>query len=59
MAFCTECGRSGARLKRVDAADHVHWFHSSCWKELCAWLAGKPVGQHTTAMMIRKGSAQP
>jgi hypothetical protein len=37
---CTECGNPGATLRRLDAADHVHWFHLKCWRALCRWLAG-------------------
>lgn len=36
---CTECGKPGARVRRLDAADHVHYFHLACWRKMLAWLA--------------------
>lgn len=37
---CTECGKTGATLRRDDAADEEHWFHIECWKDFMWWLAG-------------------
>jgi hypothetical protein len=40
MKTCTKCGKWGATLRRHDAANAEHWFHTQCWRAFCAWLSG-------------------
>ena len=51
--ICTECGKSGATLRRDDAADEKHWFHPACWKRFMRWLGGEDAGRSGTARLPR------
>lgn len=37
---CSWCDDNGASVRKLDAADQVHWFHAGCWQVQLAWLRG-------------------
>lgn len=38
--YCGGCRVQETMISRSDAGGDEHWFHPTCWREFCAWLAG-------------------